>query len=243
MEAPDVSVTSSPQDSPLLDFALVVGEPRDLVRHGVRLTLEGVGARVVADVSTGAAALDVTFKAKPDMVIIAATPPDMAVAEVTRRVLAGVPRCQVLVLGDAREDDEVIEALQEGASGHLPALCTAEELVARVRLVRFDGVPLSRGIAKKLLDQVRALGGARRPSPGVDVRSLSAREVEVLRLLPTGMENDEIARALSVSPTTVKKHVSSILDKLDLDNRVQAAVRAVRAGIEPPVPRRIRSSR
>lgn len=131
----------------------------------------------------------------------------------------------------------MIEALIEGACGHLPALCTPEELVAHVRLVRFDAVPLSRGIAKKLLDKLRAQRGAGRASSVVDVRSLSAREVEVLELLPTGMENGEIARALSVSPTTVKKHVSSILEKLDLDNRVQAAVRAVRAGIEAPARR------
>jgi DNA-binding NarL/FixJ family response regulator len=196
--------------------------------------MERAGVEVVAEVATAARALDVAWRAKPEVVILAATPPDMSGAEATRRLVGLARPCRVLVLGDAREEDEVIEALAEGASGHLPALGTPEELVAHVRLVRFDAVPLSRGIAKKLLDNLRAQRGAGRASSEVDVHSLSAREVEVLELLPTGMENGEIARALSVSPTTVKKHVSSILEKLDLDNRVQAAVRAVRAGIEAP---------
>src|SRR5262245_41555877 len=116
----------SQTSSSSLDLTLVVADPRDLVRHGVRLTMERVGACVIADVSTGARAVDVASEAKPDMVIVAATPPDLSGAEVTRRLAARVPRCQVLVLGDAREDDEVIEALAEGAAGHLPVLCTPE---------------------------------------------------------------------------------------------------------------------
>jgi DNA-binding NarL/FixJ family response regulator len=236
-----VKPTTSSGKEPPLDFGLLVVEPRDLVRHGIRLTMQRAGADVVAQVSTGALGLELASSMRPDMVILAATLPDMSGAEATRRLVALLPHCQVLVHGDAREDDEVLEALAVGASGHLPALCTPEELVARARLVRSGGVPLSQGIAQKLWPRLRAQHGERRGSPAPELGSLSAREVEVLRLLPTGMENAEIAAALSVSPTTVKKHVSSILEKLDLDNRVQAAVRAVGAGIEAPVSRGIRS--
>jgi DNA-binding NarL/FixJ family response regulator len=223
--------------TPPLDFSLLVVEPRELVRHGVCLTLENAGAEIVAQVSTGARALEVAASLKPDMIILAAKPPDMSGAEATRRMVALVPGCQVLVLGTEGEDNVALDALIEGASGHLPTLGTPDHLVERVRLARAGGVPLSQSVARKLWTRLRASPGNGRPHAGLEMRSLSARELEVLRLLPTGMDNAEIARALSVSLTTVKKHVSSILEKLSLDNRVQAAVRAVRAGIELPVSR------
>jgi DNA-binding NarL/FixJ family response regulator len=227
-------------------------EPRELVRHGVRLTMEHAGAEVVADVSTGARALDLAASLEPEMVILAASPPDMPGAEVTRRILDLVPHCQVLVLGEEREADEILKALLEGACGHIPTLSTPDGLLARVRLVRSDGVPLSQGVAEKVWERLRASPSENPTRYALGLGSLSVREVEVLRLLPTGMENAEIASALSVSPTTVKRHVSSILKKLVLENRVQAAVRAVRAGIEaqvsdgdtqPPVTPRVRVSR
>jgi DNA-binding NarL/FixJ family response regulator len=207
-------------------------EPRELIRHGVRLTVEQAGAEVVAEVSTGARALELAARLQPEMVILAASPPDMPGAEVTRRMRHLVPRCQVLVLGEEREADEIVKALLEGACGHIPTLCTPDGLLARVRVVRSDGVPLSQGIAEKVWKRLRASPSAKPTSYALRLGSLSDREVEVLRLLPTGMENAEIASALSVSPTTVKRHVSNILKKLHVENRVQAAVRAVRADIE-----------
>ena len=226
-----------------LDFDILVIEPRELVRHGVRLMMEQAGAEVVGQVSTGAKALAIAASTKPDMVILAASPPDMSGAEVTRHMLALVPRCQVLVMGEDSEHREILKALAEGASGHIPTLCTPVDLMARVRLVRCGGVPLSQGVAEKLWERLRALPSDSPTSHALGLGSLSVREVEVLRLLPTGMKNAEIARRLSVSPTTVKRHVSSILKKLDLDNRVQAAVRAVRAGNETKVSSRIPATR
>jgi DNA-binding NarL/FixJ family response regulator len=218
-----------------LDLVILVIEPRDLVRHGVRLTMERAGAEWVAHVAVATRALGLTARLQPDMVILSATPPDMPAAEATRRILALVPDCQILVLGGAEDDEMVLDALVEGAVGHLPTLSTPEQLLQRVFLARSGGVPLSRGVAGRLRERLRA-GPVDEPAPRtLDFGPLSAREVDVLRLLPTGMDNAEIARALSISPTTVRKHVSSILEKLDLDNRVQAAVRAVRAGIEAPL--------
>jgi DNA-binding NarL/FixJ family response regulator len=98
-----VSVTSRPGGTRRSISSLVVAEPRDLVRHGVRLTMERAGAQVVADVATTAHALDVAWRAKPEMVILAATPPDMSGAEATRRLLALARRCLVLVLGGSSE--------------------------------------------------------------------------------------------------------------------------------------------
>lgn len=224
------------KESPL-DFKLLVVEPRELVRHAIRLTMENAGVEVVAHVATGTRALDVAATLEPDMVILAATPPDMSAGEATRRILDLAPRCQVLVLGAVGEAEAVLDALVEGASGHLHALATPEELVDCVRLARSGAVPLSGDVAGKLWQRLRTQTGETLGSRALELDSLSAREVEVLRLLPTGMDNADIARVLSVSPTTVKKHISSILGKLHLDNRVQAAVGAVRAGIEAPVPR------
>jgi DNA-binding NarL/FixJ family response regulator len=218
------------ENEPLLDCRLLVVEPRDLVRHGVRLTMEKAGAEIVALVSTGARALELVAGLQPDMVILAARPPDMSGAEATRRIVAIAPRCQILVLGTEEEADLVLDALVEGGSGHLPTLGSPDQLVQRVRLARVGGVPLSQAVAGKLWKRLRAGPDDSLP-PSLDTSSLTAREVDVLRLLPTGMENGDIARVLSISPTTVKRHVSSILEKLELDNRVQAAVRAVRRGI------------
>ena len=214
------------------DLRVLVVEPRELVRHGVRLTLEDAGAEIVAEVSTGAGALEVATNLEPDVIILAARPPDMSGGEATRRIVALVPRCQVLVLGTDEEDDAVLDALIEGASGHLPTLGTQEHLVERIRLARAGGIPLSQSLARKLRARLRTGPDGKRR--GLELQSLSAREVEVLRLLATGMDNAKIARVLSVSPTTVKRHVSNILEKLNLDNRVQAAVRAVQAGIDVP---------
>ena len=220
---------------PPLNFSILVMEPRELVRHGVQLTVEQAGAEVVAKVATGARALDLAASLQPEMVILAASPPDMPGAELTRRIRTVVPGCQVLVLGAATEANEIVKALVEGACGHIPTLCTPDGLLARVRLVRSGGVPLSHGVAEKVRERLLA-SPIENPTPHtLGLGRLSVREVEVLRLLPTGMENAEIASALSVSPTTVKRHVSSILKKLDVENRVQAAVRAVRAGIEVQV--------
>jgi DNA-binding NarL/FixJ family response regulator len=222
---------------PRLDLSILVVEPRELLRHGVELTMERAGARLVAHASTATRALDVAASLKPDAVILSATAPDMSPAAATRRLLALVPGCQVLVLGGAEEDEMVLEALVEGAFAHLPALATPKQLVERVSLARSGDVSLSQGIARRLWERLRTRPADGSSAGGVDMDALSAREVDVLRLLPTGMDNAEIARALSISPTTVKKHVSSILQKLHLDNRIQAAVRAVRAGIDAPGPR------
>jgi|Tabmets5t2r1_1033131.scaffolds.fasta_scaffold01623_4 DNA-binding NarL/FixJ family response regulator len=217
------------------DLAILVIEPRDLVRHGVRLTMERAGSERVAHVARAARGLDLAARLQPDMAILSATPPDMSAAEATRRILAVAPDCQILVLGGAEDDEIVLDALVEGAVGHLPTLSTPEQLVQRVSLARSGGVPLSRGIAGRLRERLRAARANEPARRTLDLGRLSAREVDVLRLLPTGMDNAEIARALSISTTTVRKHVSSILEKLDLDNRVQAAVRAVRAGLEAPL--------
>jgi DNA-binding NarL/FixJ family response regulator len=226
------STADPTRHDPPLNFTVLVMEPRDLVRHGVRLTAEQAGAKVAAHVSTGDQALDVATSTKPEMVILAARPTDMSGAELTRRMRAIVPGCHILVLGDESESDEILDAVVEGASGHIPTLCTPEELLARVRLVRSGVVPLSQGVAEKLRERLQAQPSERSMPRALGLPSLSDREVEVLRLLPTGMENAEIARAMSISPTTVKRHVSSILKKLDVDNRIQAAVRAVHADSE-----------
>jgi DNA-binding NarL/FixJ family response regulator len=226
-----------PRKGQWVDLVFLVIESRDLVRHGVRLTIERAGAEVVAPVSDVTRALVVARSLQPDIVILSATPPDMSAAQAISRLRALVPHCQILVLGGAEEDEMVLEALAEGASGHLPTLTTPEELLTRVSLARAGGVMLSQGVAGKLWERLRTPPTQESPPDSLDVGALSGRELEVLQLLPTGMDNADIARVLSISPTTVKKHVSSILEKLQLDNRVQAAVRAVRAGLEAPVPR------
>lgn len=207
--------------------ALVVDD-HDLFRRGLRELLEQQGIRVVGEAANGEDAVALAGRAQPDVVVMDLSLPRMSGTEATRRVLAQSPEMKVLVLTMSVEAEDVMDAMMAGACGYLMKDATVEEIAAGVRAAAVGESWLSPRAAGYLLDRLRGRAGADdRAVRGV----LSERELEILRLVAEGCDNEEIASRLVLSPRTVKNHVSSILSKLELDNRVQAAVYAVRKGI------------
>jgi DNA-binding NarL/FixJ family response regulator len=222
-----------PRTQPRPKTSVLIALPSDLYRHGMRSALNTLDVDVVGHCDTGADALELARRLGPDVLVSAAWLPDMSVVELTSRVLAQLPRCRVLVFSEPLDDEVLLDALAAGASGYVTMGSSMEELLQGIRLARAGGVPLPQRAAVRLAERIRDMPRTSRGREG-SVARLSDRELDVLRLLCSGMDNARIAKVLSVSPTTVKKHVSRILAKLKVDNRVQAAVYAVRTGLADP---------
>jgi DNA-binding NarL/FixJ family response regulator len=210
---------------------VLIVDDQPLARAGFKAVLEATGQiDVVAEAASGEEALTQARQHDPDVVLMDVRMPGMDGIEATRRM----PRQKVLILTTFGLDEYIIEALRAGASGFLLKDAPIEELVRAVRAVAAGDAQLSPAVTKRLLDQV-----ARRLPPPVDhdqsaLARLTNRETEVLRLLAAGMSNAEIGEALIVSEPTVKTHVSSVLQKLGLRDRVQAVIYAYENGLVTP---------
>jgi DNA-binding NarL/FixJ family response regulator len=211
---------------------VVVVDDQALVRTGFRLILEAEDdIEVVAEAGDGAAAVRVVRETAPDVVLMDVRMPVMDGIDATREICAaGLGAPKVLILTTFDLDEYVFGALQAGASGFLLKDTPADDLVAGVRIVAHGDGLLAPSVTRRLIAEFTSRGGGR-PSQVVGLDSLTERELEVLRQLARGLSNAEIARALWVSETTVKTHVSHILTKLDLRDRVQAVVAAYESGL------------
>jgi DNA-binding NarL/FixJ family response regulator len=191
--------------------------------------LEEQGIRDIGEAASGPDAVALAVRAQPDVVVMDLNLPRVSGVEATRELVAAAPGIRVLVLTVAADERSVLDALIAGASGYLLKDATIEEIAAGVRAAAAGESFVSPRIAHHLLGRLRGQAG---PSGSdADQAKLSERELDILRLVAEGCDNDQIAERLFLSPRTVKNHVSSILSKLDMDNRVQAAVYAVRRGI------------
>ncbi len=213
---------------------VAVVDDQALVRAGFRMILDAEdGMAVVGEAGDGAAAEMMIRRERPDVVLMDVRMPGTDGIEATRRVCGhdGVPGVRVLMLTTFDLDDYVFEALRAGASGFLLKDVAPERLVEAVRLVAGGDGLLAPAVTRRLIEEF-----SRRPAPrapeGLDL--LTEREVEVLRELAGGRSNAEIAESLFVSETTVKTHVSHILTKLGLRDRVQAVVAAYESGLVTP---------
>jgi DNA-binding NarL/FixJ family response regulator len=210
---------------------VLIVDDQPLMRAGFKSVLESSGqVDVVGEAASGAEAIEQARRLDPDVVLMDVRMPDMDGIEATRRM----PRQKVLILTTFGLDEYIIEALRAGASGFLLKDAPVDDLLGAVRAVAAGDAQLSPAVTKRLLDQV-----ARRLPAAVDrddtlLEELTAREREVLRLLAVGMTNAEIGEALVVSEATVKTHVSSVLGKLGLRDRVQAVIYAYENGLVAP---------
>jgi len=208
---------------------VLLAEDHALFRQGLRDLLDHAGLQVIGEASDGVAAVKLARELKPDVVVMDLNMPRMDGIDATSEIMKFDRPPVVLVLTVSTTSDDVLDAVAAGAVGYLLKDADAEELVNGVRAAYSGRSPLSPDIARPLLQRVREqTGEAEDPA---ELLSLSARETEILRLVAQGRDNTEIAQELYLSPSTVKNHVSSILEKLGVDSRVQAAVRAARAGI------------
>ncbi|HVU76415.1 MAG TPA: response regulator transcription factor [Gaiellaceae bacterium] len=216
--------------------AILVADDQELVRTGFRVVLQSEpGLEVVGEAADGAEAVDLAAALRPDVVLMDVRMPVLDGIEATRRIRAAVgedARPRVLVMTTFDLDEHVYGALRAGASGFLLKDVRAAQLVEAVRTVAAGDALISPSVTKRLVAEFAARPlPAERPA-GLD--ELTPRELEVLRLIARGLSNGEIAAHLVVGEATVKTHVTRILMKLDLRDRVQAVVLAYETGLVRP---------
>ena len=209
---------------------VLIADDHDLFRTGLRSLLEEQGVIIVGEAASGAEAVRLVRELAPEVVVMDLNMPEMNGVEATRRIAASSPLTRVLVLTISDQDGDVLDAIVAGACGYLLKDSSIQELIRGIEAAAVGEALISPHIAGKVLQRVRAA------SPHSDLEKeiraeLSDREVEVLKLIANGKDNAEIAGELHISPKTVKNHISNILMKLQIENRIQAAVYAVRSGI------------
>lgn len=210
---------------------VVVADDQVLVRTGFRMILTAGGFEVVAEAATGVEAVEAVRRTRPDVVLMDIRMPELDGLEATRRILAGDPGdLRVIILTTFDLDHYVYAALSAGASGFLLKDVTPEHLVSAVRMVRSGDALLAPAITRRLVERF-AQGDPGADSLHRDLAALTARELEVLRLLGQGLSNAELAARLHLSEATVKTHVARILGKLGIRDRAQAVVVAYETGL------------
>jgi DNA-binding NarL/FixJ family response regulator len=209
---------------------VLIVDDHDLFRNGLRNLLEGEGVLIVGEAGAGQEALRIVREVAPDVVVMDLNMPGMGGVEATRHISTIAPLTRVLMLTISDQDNDVIDAILAGACGYLLKDSSIQDLMAGIRAAAAGESLISPTIASKVLQRLRATNT--QPEIEQTIRAeLSDREIEVLKLIANGKDNAMIASELHISPKTVKNHISNILMKLQIDNRIQAAVYAVRSGI------------
>jgi DNA-binding NarL/FixJ family response regulator len=216
--------------SDLVDVVLV--DDHALFRQGLSEMLSVIDQqiRVAAATDRAEEALRIVPEIAPDVVLMDVGLPDMSGIDAIRRLAVLAPRTRALVVSGSSEDDAIMRALLAGACGYLVKSAPVDEIAEAIRTVADGGSIVSPAVASQLLDHVR-LNGPPLSLAAEPVGQLTPRETEVLKLLAAGLENSEIARELVISTRTARNHVASILEKLQMQNRIQAAVYAVKNGL------------
>jgi len=223
----------------MIRVALV--DDQAMVRAGLRMILESEpDIEVCGEAGDGADAVELAAATSPDVILMDIRMPGLDGISAARDVLAHCPHVRVIILTTFDDDEHVYEALQMGASGFLLKSADGDTLVNAVRVVAGGEAMLAPEVTRRVIERFaatassRTAASGRMPTPTDAVGDLSEREVEVLRLMARGLSNQEIAAELFVSGTTVKTHVSHILTKLGVRDRVQAVVEAYESGIVVP---------
>ena len=206
---------------------VLVVDDHDVYRHGLAKLLRDAGIDVVGQASTGEQAVALAERLRPDVVVMDLKMPGISGVEATKRIKNSVPGARVLVLTIVVDEDDVLASIVAGASGYLLKDASVGQIVSGIdAAVRGDGL-VSPRVTAPLMRRLRSDPRATATHQPL----LTDREREVLSLLAQGINNAGIAGRLHISQNTVKNHVSSILKKLDVENRTQAAVQAVRDGL------------
>jgi DNA-binding NarL/FixJ family response regulator len=218
-----------------MTIRVLVADDQSMVRAGFRMLLAGEqDIEVVAEASNGLEAIDKAARFHPTVVLMDIRMPELDGLHATRRILAAENGTRILILTTFDLDEYVYEALAAGASGFVLKDDPPEQLLAAIRTVADGDALLSPTITKRVIKQFARIP---RPTPPQEFDELTAREQEVFRLIANGLSNTEIAQELYISDTTVKTHITHILQKLNLRDRVQAIVLAYQAGLFEDAPR------
>jgi len=212
------------------ELRVLLVDDHDLFRSGLVNLLSEHGLHVVGEAENGDVALRLVRELAPDVVIMDLNMPGPSGVDVIRQMTSIAPLTRVVVLTISADDSDVINAVMGGACGYLLKDSSVDQLIAGIRSAAAGESLISPQIAAKMLQMLRAQRSSVDAAETIRAE-LSEREIEVLKLIASGNDNAEIARALFISPKTVKNHISNILMKLQMENRIQAAVYAVRSGI------------
>ena len=217
-----------------MSIRVLIADDERLVRAGFRMILKAAhDLEVVGEAADGLEAVEGSNRLRPYVVLMDIRMPTLDGLEATRRILAGPePRPHVIVLTTFDLDEYVYEALRVGASGFLLKDAPEDRLVAAIRVAADGGSIFAPSVTRRLIEEFARRSSRREAPPGL--ADLTARELEVLRLIAGGLSNHEIATKLVVSEHTAKTHVAHVLQKLNLRDRVQAAVLAYEAGLVVP---------
>ena len=212
-----------------MSIRVLVADDQSMVRAGFRMLLSGEDdIEVVAEASNGLEAVAQAARFHPAVILMDIRMPQLDGLEATRRILATDSKARILILTTFDLDEYVYEALRSGASGFVLKDDPPEQLLAAIRVIAGGEALLSPGITKRVIKQFTRMP---RPEPPRQLDELTERELDVFRLVARGLSNAEIARELYISDTTVKTHITHILMKLNLRDRVQAVVLAYEAGL------------
>jgi NarL family two-component system response regulator LiaR len=216
----------SPEREPPIRVLLV--DDHAVVRKGLRALLGGEACvEVVGEAEDGAAAVRVAGRIRPDVIVMDLEMPGMNGVEATRQIIEAQPDMRIVVLTSHASDEDVFPALKAGATGYLLKHSAPEDVLQAIRQAYHGETVLHPAIARMVLQELHRPSQPKRPATH---DPLSERELEVLRLIARGLSNQDIADKLVVGEATVRSHVSSILRKLQLASRTQAALYALREG-------------
>jgi DNA-binding NarL/FixJ family response regulator len=212
-----------------MSVTVLVADDQSMVRAGFRMLLGGEeDIEVVAEASNGLEAIDKAARFHPTVILMDIRMPELDGLEATKRILAANNGARILILTTFDLDEYVYEALAAGASGFVLKDDPPEQLLAAIRTVAAGEALLSPTVTKRVIKQFTRVP---RPTPPKEFDELTEREREVFRLIANGLSNTEIAQELYISDTTVKTHITHILQKLNLRDRVQAVVLAYQTGL------------
>jgi DNA-binding NarL/FixJ family response regulator len=212
-----------------MTIRVLVADDQSMVRAGFRMLLAGEeDIEVVAEASNGLEAVDKAARFNPSVILMDIRMPELDGLQATRRILGADSDARILILTTFDLDEYVYEALRAGASGFVLKDDSPEQLIGAIRTVADGDALLSPTITKRVIQKFARMP---RPAPPKELDELSEREQEVFRLMARGLSNGEIGQELYISETTVKTHVTHILQKLGLRDRVQAVVLAYQTGV------------